>query len=292
MRITKRQLKLVIKEELAKLLKENDITFKPEKEAVGWDFGELFNSIRGGYTETFRDALLPIAINAKGKLLDTANELLRKAAQGGDISNPMIAKAAGKVRAQLNDIGQELVDSGYLKADELVENYMPRLWNRRAIKKNPEEFKRLLIEDGQVSPEGAPQLIRDILNKKYEFGEGGSGSYFMLSGRRFDKITDDSKYVEFLNKTGAEIFSTSTIITLDDRNNYKNQVVEDFNFIRSFDKILFSNSTFAWWSSVLSEASEVYFNSDWQLRHKNGKIKLGETNYKNWKGYSEEVTND
>ena len=116
-------------------------TFKPEKEAVGWDFGELFNSIRGGYTESFRDSLLPIAINAKGKLLDSANELLRKAAQGGDISNPMIAKAAGKVRAQLNDIGQELVDSGYLKADELVENYMPRLWNRKTIKKNPEGFK-------------------------------------------------------------------------------------------------------------------------------------------------------
>lgn len=120
----------------------------------------------------------------------------------------------------------------------------------------------------------------------------------VMDNIEYDKVflvTDEPNHIdvkEFLNKTNAKIFSTSTIITLDDRKNHKNQVIEDFNFIRSFDKILFSNSTFAWWASLLSESSEIYFNSDWQLRHHNGKIKLGETDYKNWKGYSEEIMND
>ena len=58
----------------------------------------------------------------------------------------------------------------------------------------------------------------------------------------------------------------------------------DFNFIRSFDKILFSNSTFSWWASFLSQATQIYFNKQWQPNHKNGRVKLGQTNYPNWRG--------
>jgi len=120
----------------------------------------------------------------------------------------------------------------------------------------------------------------------------------VMDNIEYDKVflvTDEPNHKdvkEFLNKTDAKLFSSSTIVTLEDRKNNKNQVINDFNFIRTFDKILFSNSTFAWWASLLSKASQIYFNSDWQLRHHNGKIKLGETDYKNWTGYSEEIIND
>lgn len=35
--------------------------------------------------------------------------------------------------------------------------------------------------------------------------------------------------------------------------------IEDLKFMKQFNKIIMSNSTFAWWASVLSEANEIYF---------------------------------
>ena len=103
-------------------------------------------------------------------------------------------------------------------------------------------------------------------------------------------VTDEPNHKDILfliEKTNAKVFSEIDIINRGEDKNYVNEIIKDFNFIRSFDKILFSNSTFGWWASILSDASEIYFNSDWQLRHKNGRVQLGKTNYKNWRGYSE-----
>jgi hypothetical protein len=37
----------------------------------------------------------------------------------------------------------------------------------------------------------------------------------------------------------------------------------DFNFLRSFDRIVCSNSSFAWWAAFLSDARKIYTFSDW-----------------------------
>ncbi len=92
--------------------------------------------------------------------------------------------------------------------------------------------------------------------------------------------------MKFKNYYNAEIYSTKPINTVSERSNAIKETIDDFNFIRKFDKILFSNSTFAWWAGLLSTASEIYFNNEWQPNHYNGMIKLGETNYKNWIGIS------
>ena len=95
------------------------------------------------------------------------------------------------------------------------------------------------------------------------------------------KSQDALKFQQYYN---AEIFSTATIRNNEERQNAIFQTIQDFNFIRQFNKILFSNSTFSWWAAVLSNAKEVYFNNEWQPNHYNGMIKLGETNYPNFKG--------
>ena len=103
-------------------------------------------------------------------------------------------------------------------------------------------------------------------------------------------VTDEPNHEDIsllMRETGAKLFSETDIVERNFDKNHINEIMTDFNFIRSFDKILFSNSTFGWWASLLSDASEIYFNSDWQLRHKNGRVQLGKTNYKNWRGYSE-----
>lgn len=54
--------------------------------------------------------------------------------------------------------------------------------------------------------------------------------------------------------------------------------IDHFNFIRSFDKILVHNSTFSWWAAFLSQASQVAVWQPWQGVNNN----LGLTNYPGW----------
>jgi hypothetical protein len=42
-----------------------------------------------------------------------------------------------------------------------------------------------------------------------------------------------------------------------------NSARDDFEFIRSFDRIICSNSTFCWWAAFLSEASKIYTFKPW-----------------------------
>lgn len=45
-------------------------------------------------------------------------------------------------------------------------------------------------------------------------------------------------------------------------------VEEDFHFIRSFDRIICSNSTFCWWAAFLSEAGKIYTFKPWIKLHR------------------------
>lgn len=46
---------------------------------------------------------------------------------------------------------------------------------------------------------------------------------------------------------------------------------KDFNFIRSFDTILCSNSSFCWWAAFLSDANRIYTFSRW-MREPHGAV--------------------
>jgi len=133
------------------------------------------------------------------------------------------------------------------------------------------------------------KLKSDIHSIKHQINYDGDVIYDNLENpKTYENYIDEIKsWFEPIEKTNAKVFSEIDIINRGEDKNYVNEIIKDFNFIRSFDKILFSNSTFGWWASILSDASEIYFNSDWQLRHKNGRVQLGKTNYKNWRGYSE-----
>lgn len=59
--------------------------------------------------------------------------------------------------------------------------------------------------------------------------------------------------------------------------------IDDFNFIRSFDKILVCSSTFVWWAAILSHATQVVAFEPWQPRKVSGRNKnLGKTNFPGW----------
>lgn len=64
---------------------------------------------------------------------------------------------------------------------------------------------------------------------------------------------------------------------------HHNSFIEDFNFIRSFDKILIYNSTFVWWAATLSQATQVGVFEPWQPRRPGDRNKnLGKTNFPGW----------
>ena len=44
----------------------------------------------------------------------------------------------------------------------------------------------------------------------------------------------------------------------------KRSIVEDFNFMRSFDNILFEHGTLAWWAAFLSSASKIGVYGPWR----------------------------
>tara|TARA_R110000824_G_C15227996_1_gene678181 strand:+ start:4840 stop:5709 length:870 start_codon:yes stop_codon:yes gene_type:complete len=59
-------------------------------------------------------------------------------------------------------------------------------------------------------------------------------------------------------------------------------VYEDFNFIRSFDNILFEHGTMSWWASVLSEASKVGVYGPWRAWKGSGNKNLSNIPLKGW----------
>lgn len=53
-----------------------------------------------------------------------------------------------------------------------------------------------------------------------------------------------------------------------------NSAAEDFHFMREFDTIICSNSSFAWWAAWLSEASRIFTFSKWIREPHGQRIKL------------------
>ena len=65
--------------------------------------------------------------------------------------------------------------------------------------------------------------------------------------------------------------------------------IDDFNLIRSFDKVIIHNSTFSWWAATLSGASEVAVFNPWKIaKPPRQRRNLGETNFEGWSSWGGE----
>ena len=62
----------------------------------------------------------------------------------------------------------------------------------------------------------------------------------------------------------------------------KRTVGEDFDFIRSFDNILFQHGTLGWWGSVLSTASKVGVYGPWRPWKGNSNKNLSKIPLEGW----------
>ena len=63
----------------------------------------------------------------------------------------------------------------------------------------------------------------------------------------------------------------------------RDNFIEDFNLIRSFDKVIVHNSTFSWWAAALSGASQVAIFDPWKIaKEPSHRRNLGKTNFNGW----------
>ena len=65
----------------------------------------------------------------------------------------------------------------------------------------------------------------------------------------------------------ASLQNLNNLITVLNEHNaiwISDSILNDFNTIKSFNKIIINVSTFSWWAAILSDAKEVYASENWK----------------------------
>jgi len=146
-----------------------------------------------------------------------------------------------------------------------------------------------------------PEVYKKVVSSNFKFNK----LYIVTDADKWDyvdkkdiiKIQEDIKIkyrknpTKFISVEKSMNFMNSLVDSLKEFNPilyHSKNFIDDFNFMRSFDQILFKNSTFSWWASVLSNASKVGVFGPWKPGKGKGKIKnLGRTNYDGWFSWGE-----
>ena len=141
-----------------------------------------------------------------------------------------------------------------------------------------------------------PEVYKKVISSNFNFDK----LYIVTDADKWDyvnkkdirKIQEDIKIkyrknpTKFISIKKSMNFMNSLVDVLKEFNPilcHNKSFIDDFNFIRSFDQIMFKNSTFSWWASVLSDASKIGVFKPWKPGKGKGKIKnLGETNFDGW----------
>ena len=175
-----------------------------DREYDAQDFYEVFKETAGEYYVKTKVAMEPIQINVKGNLSEPVNAELVRVIRGATSENENLNKIGGFIREEiLGKLGRELNEAGFIK--EPVENYFPRWWNRTAILNNQNGFASKLVKAGEAKDLGEAQaIIREILDKKNQLGEGGSSGANFFAKRVFTKI-DDNDFADFLDSDANRV---------------------------------------------------------------------------------------
>lgn len=181
-----------------KFSREFDKVWRGNQYKIEGDFFEAQQEIFGSLYTRYVDIVEPLAYNRiKGKLKDKVNADLSAALRGQRVDNEAVTEAAAQIKQLYSEIGDRLVRNGVI--DEKVEDYVPRMWNRSSIENNKSKFARLLVEEGEAAnTQDALKIVDDLLDKQNQLDSGTVGHFFSAK-RKFNNISNDYKFEEFLN---------------------------------------------------------------------------------------------
>ena len=174
------------------------IGYKTTKDIIGKDFSETAARITGDLNVKFMNNVEPIAMHQlTGEVEDSVNDALNLAVRGKASGIEEIDVAGKKIKATFKTIGGQLKKYGLIKHD--VENYFPRMWDRKAIDEGQDELAKIFVDVGEAKNFNEGQaIVAEMLDKQNQISSGTSGHFFS-STRAFENIKDDSKVVKFLN---------------------------------------------------------------------------------------------
>ena len=123
--------------------------------------------------------------------------------------------------------------------------------------------------------------INDIEKIRYQISIGPNPASSSPWGEVKDSLHYVNQLIEGLDRfkpivhlNGAEMIEGSGGLRAD--------FMGDFNLIRSFDKVMFVNSTFSWWAAFLSGASHVSPFEPWKPNKGANSKNLGRTDLPGW----------
>ena len=195
-------------------------SWRGERKIEASDFFETFSHIRGERLVRINEALEPFNLHLKGNALDGAKQNIVRALRGDVGQSKEVLQAAGEIRKVLDEIGDDLV--GYGIMDKPVKDYVPRMWDRKAILNNQNAFANALIENGVTFiPKGAKKeieidrsnvdtFIADMLDIENRLDLGANSSFF--SSRTLN-ITDDLPFENFLDNNLDSLLNSYTAQT-------------------------------------------------------------------------------
>ncbi len=190
-----------------KLSYEFGIGLKTNTKIVEKDLSEVQREITGRYSEKFRSIVEDISLHAvKGTLAEDVNNMLMLALRSNKpvVNEKLeagtmkaINKAALGIRELYKEMGVSLKEINVI--DDLVDNYFPRMWDRKAIEANPEKLAELLETKGGYAKGTGKDTVDDMLSIKDQIDSGGTGGHFFSAKRKLNQIENDADFQEFLN---------------------------------------------------------------------------------------------
>jgi hypothetical protein len=177
------------------------------QQRVGQDLSEVQREVNGHFNEKFRVIVDEVGLaNKDGSLSQAINDALmitlrsNKAVQHEGLdsaTNRAVNKAAQATKELYNEMGVSLKQIGAI--DKLVDNYIPRMWDRKAIEDNQTDFMNLLVQKAGLSPTEAKRTVDNMLDIKNQIDTGGGTGYFFSSQRKLVDIGEDAAFQKYLN---------------------------------------------------------------------------------------------
>jgi len=187
------------------------------------DFSTVFNEEFGKLTHAWGAIYSPIQTKALGKFKEELDTLLSNAIRTNDMkalsgATRHLSKDARRhlfnivkfSRNQLKEIGDEVQGKGLV--NNLIDNYLPRLWKRSEIENNRERFIDLLennvnwkqhidLEDGArlSDREKAEKVLKEMLDIKHQLGNDSGTGMNSFFARRQLELKDEAAFADFLD---------------------------------------------------------------------------------------------